>query len=234
MHRYSPTSESGTIGKSWPAIERKGTRTTPRIVGIPFVNSATIVIWTTTSSWSTYGEITTSAISVMRMERRSTTGRKITSGPRASPTWGFSFFCGTDVVSAHSDYQYLSEHFRESHYLCEEGRCSSEQFTHAFRTEIDYKAHKAAAHSKSRAEARQNRQIDIQFTYAPRQQRRNESTSLLKLYYQIRVDGTCNGPFVSSRFDCWRRLRGSGSLQPTEAGKRSSPRRTAECPELEI
>lgn len=46
--------------------------------------------------------------------------------------------------------------------------------THAFRTEIDYKAHKAAAHSKNRAEARQNRQIDIQFNYAPRQQRRND------------------------------------------------------------
>lgn len=74
----------------------------------------------------------------------------------------------------HSDYQFLSEHFRESHYLCEEGRCSTEQFTHAFRTEIDYKAHKASAHSKSRAEARQNRQIDVQFTYASRQQRRNE------------------------------------------------------------
>ena len=73
-----------------------------------------------------------------------------------------------------SDYQYLSEHFRESHYLCEEGRCATEQFTHAFRTEIDYKAHKAAAHSKNRAEARQNRHIDLQFNYAPRQQRRNE------------------------------------------------------------
>lgn len=78
------------------------------------------------------------------------------------------------VSLLNSDYQYLSEHFRESHYLCEEGRCASEQFTHAFRTEIDYKAHKAAAHSKNRAEARQNRQIDLQFNYAPRQQRRNE------------------------------------------------------------
>ena len=73
-----------------------------------------------------------------------------------------------------SDYQYLSEHFRESHYLCEEGRCATEQFTHAFRSEIDYKAHKASAHSKNRAEARQNRQIDLQFTYAPRLQRRND------------------------------------------------------------
>lgn len=84
----------------------------------------------------------------------------------------------TDILylnsATNSDYQYLSEHFRDSHYLCEEGRCATEQFTHAFRTEIDYKAHKTAEHSKNRAEARQNRQIDLQFNYAPRQQRRNE------------------------------------------------------------
>ncbi|XP_071330288.1 E3 ubiquitin-protein ligase ZNF598 isoform X2 [Trachinotus anak] len=87
----------------------------------------------------------------------------------------FCHFCDADGSQEYySDYQYLSEHFRESHYLCEEGRCATEQFTHAFRTEIDYKAHKAAAHSKNRAEARQNRHIDLQFNYAPRQQRRNE------------------------------------------------------------
>uniref|UniRef100_A0A3Q1HJD2 RING-type E3 ubiquitin transferase n=2 Tax=Anabas testudineus TaxID=64144 RepID=A0A3Q1HJD2_ANATE len=87
----------------------------------------------------------------------------------------FCHFCDADGSQEYySDYQYLSRHFRESHYLCEEGRCATEQFTHAFRTEIDYKAHKAAAHSKNRAEARQNRHIDLQFNYAPRQQRRNE------------------------------------------------------------
>ncbi|CAL1588884.1 unnamed protein product [Knipowitschia caucasica] len=87
----------------------------------------------------------------------------------------FCHFCDADGSQEYyCDYQYLSEHFRESHYLCEEGRCATEQFTHAFRTEIDYKAHKAAAHSKNRAEARQNRQIDLQFNLAPRQQRRNE------------------------------------------------------------
>lgn len=73
-----------------------------------------------------------------------------------------------------SDYAYLREHFREKHFLCEEGRCSTEQFTHAFRTEIDLKAHRTACHSRSRAEARQNRQIDLQFSYAPRHSRRNE------------------------------------------------------------
>ncbi|XP_034276553.1 E3 ubiquitin-protein ligase ZNF598 isoform X1 [Pantherophis guttatus] len=88
----------------------------------------------------------------------------------------FCHFCDSDGAQEYySDYEYLREHFREKHFLCEEGRCSTEQFTHAFRTEIDYKAHKTACHSKNRAEARQNRQIDLQFNYAPRHQRRNES-----------------------------------------------------------
>uniref|UniRef100_A0A8C8SB77 Zinc finger protein 598 n=1 Tax=Pelusios castaneus TaxID=367368 RepID=A0A8C8SB77_9SAUR len=87
----------------------------------------------------------------------------------------FCHFCDSDGAQEYySDYEYLREHFREKHFLCEEGQCSTEQFTHAFRTEIDYKAHKTSCHSKNRAEARQNRQIDLQFSYAPRHQRRNE------------------------------------------------------------
>nr|XP_046270570.1 E3 ubiquitin-protein ligase ZNF598 [Scatophagus argus] len=99
----------------------------------------------------------------------------------------FCHFCDADGSQEYySDYQYLSEHFKESHYLCEEGRCATEQFTHAFRTEIDYKAHKAAAHSKNRAEARQNRYIDLQFNYAPRQQRRNEGLVTGEDYEEVR------------------------------------------------
>uniref|UniRef100_A0A8U8CIL9 RING-type E3 ubiquitin transferase n=1 Tax=Geospiza parvula TaxID=87175 RepID=A0A8U8CIL9_GEOPR len=87
----------------------------------------------------------------------------------------FCHFCDSEGAQEYySDYEYLREHFREKHFLCEEGRCSSEQFTHAFRTEIDYKAHKSACHSKSRAEARQNRHIDLQFTYTPRHPRRTD------------------------------------------------------------
>ncbi|KAJ1096042.1 hypothetical protein NDU88_001191, partial [Pleurodeles waltl] len=87
----------------------------------------------------------------------------------------FCHFCDSDGAQEYySDYDYLREHFRESHFLCEEGSCSTEQFTHAFRSEIDYKAHKTSCHSKNRAEARQNRQIDLQFNYASRHQRRNE------------------------------------------------------------
>ncbi|NXD31798.1 ZN598 ligase, partial [Spelaeornis formosus] len=84
-----------------------------------------------------------------------------------------------------SDYEYLREHFREKHFLCEEGRCSSEQFTHAFRTEIDYKAHKSACHSKSRAEARQNRHIELQFTYAPRHPRRSDGVVGAEDYEEV-------------------------------------------------
>ncbi|XP_040918561.1 E3 ubiquitin-protein ligase ZNF598 [Toxotes jaculatrix] len=99
----------------------------------------------------------------------------------------FCHFCDADGSQEYySDYQYLSEHFRESHYLCEEGRCATEQFTHAFRSEIDYKAHKAAAHSKNRAEARQNRHIDLQFSYAPRPQRRNEGLVTSEDYEETR------------------------------------------------
>ncbi|XP_057551231.1 E3 ubiquitin-protein ligase ZNF598 isoform X2 [Hippopotamus amphibius kiboko] len=87
----------------------------------------------------------------------------------------FCHFCDSDgAQDYYSDYTYLREHFREKHFLCEEGRCSTEQFTHAFRTEIDLKAHRMACHSRSRAEARQNRQIDLQFSYTPRHSRRNE------------------------------------------------------------
>ncbi|KAM6914521.1 E3 ubiquitin-protein ligase ZNF598 [Lycodopsis pacificus] len=99
----------------------------------------------------------------------------------------FCHFCDADGSQEYySDYPYLSEHFRDSHYLCEEGRCATEQFTHAFRSEIDYKAHKAAAHSKNRAEARQNRHIDVQFNYTSRQTRRNEGVMTSDDYEEMR------------------------------------------------
>ncbi|XP_068560553.1 E3 ubiquitin-protein ligase ZNF598 [Cebidichthys violaceus] len=99
----------------------------------------------------------------------------------------FCHFCDADGSQEYySDYPYLSEHFRDSHYLCEEGRCATEQFTHAFRSEIDYKAHKAAAHSKNRAEARQNRHIDLQFNYTSRQTRRNEGVMTGEDYEEMR------------------------------------------------
>ncbi|XP_029913966.1 E3 ubiquitin-protein ligase ZNF598 isoform X2 [Myripristis murdjan] len=120
----------------------------------------------------------------------------------------FCHFCDADGAQEYySDYQYLSEHFRESHYLCEEGRCATEQFTHAFRTEIDFKAHKAAAHSKNRAEARQNRHIDLQFTYAPRQQRRNEGMVSGEDYEEVRQSRGARGRVHGGQQKSWRYSR---------------------------
>ncbi|XP_077396009.1 E3 ubiquitin-protein ligase ZNF598 [Festucalex cinctus] len=115
----------------------------------------------------------------------------------------FCHFCDVDGSQEYySDYQYLSEHFRQSHYLCEEGLCASEKFIHAFRTEIDYKAHKASAHSKSRAEARQNRHIDLQFSLAPRQHRRNEGMVTGEDYEEVRHRGGRGRPQLGQK--SWR------------------------------
>ncbi|KAM3598757.1 uncharacterized protein V6R79_022216 [Siganus canaliculatus] len=120
----------------------------------------------------------------------------------------FCHFCDADGSQEYySDYKYLSEHFRESHYLCEEGRCATEQFTHAFRTEIDYKAHKASAHSKNRAEARQNRHIDLQFNYAPRQQRRNEGVLTGEDYEEVRHHRGGRGGRTQMGQKSWRYSR---------------------------
>ncbi|KAI3360070.1 hypothetical protein L3Q82_014387 [Scortum barcoo] len=120
----------------------------------------------------------------------------------------FCHFCDADGSQEYySDYPYLSEHFRQSHYLCEEGRCATEQFTHAFRTEIDYKAHKAAEHSKNRAEARQNRHIDLQFNYAPRQQRRNEGLVTGEDYEEVRQNRGTRGGRTHGGQKSWRYSR---------------------------
>ncbi|XP_060116991.1 E3 ubiquitin-protein ligase ZNF598 [Heteronotia binoei] len=127
----------------------------------------------------------------------------------------FCHFCDSEGAQEYySDYEYLREHFREKHFLCEEGRCSTEQFTHAFRTEIDYKAHKTACHSKNRAEARQNRQIDLQFNYASRHQRRNEGVVSGEDYeeverYNRQVRGGRSGPRggQQNRRGSWRYKR---------------------------
>ncbi len=71
----------------------------------------------------------------------------------------------------YSDYADLKLHFGEDHFLCEEPECAAEEFTHAFRTEIDLKAHRAKVHTKNmtRAQAKQARQIDIEVNLPPRQ-----------------------------------------------------------------
>lgn len=83
----------------------------------------------------------------------------------------YCHFCDADGKHQYyNSYDDLRTHFLEEHYLCEEGECRNEQFTAAFRTEIDLKAHLATVHCKnmSRAANKQARTLDIEFTLAPR------------------------------------------------------------------
>lgn len=94
----------------------------------------------------------------------------------------FCHFCDADGLANkfYSDYEYLRTHFRQQHYLCEEGSCREEKFTSAFRSEIDFKAHKAVQHSKnlSKAQAKQARTLELEFTIRPRNSQHNNSLSL--------------------------------------------------------
>ncbi|CAB4030315.1 Zinc finger 598 [Paramuricea clavata] len=69
------------------------------------------------------------------------------------------------------NYHNLRRHFKQAHFLCEEGECFHEKFTSVFRMKVDYQAHTAQQHSDrlSKAEARQMRQLDINITFAPRE-----------------------------------------------------------------
>ena len=69
------------------------------------------------------------------------------------------------------DYKDLRKHFKQAHFLCEEGECVHEKFTSVFRMKVDYQAHIAQKHSArlSKAEARQMRQLDVNITFARRE-----------------------------------------------------------------
>jgi len=73
-----------------------------------------------------------------------------------------------------SDFDLIREHYRSSHYLCEIGECKDVQFTNVFSSEIEFRAHQAAQHSKSRAEARQLGTIAVEFQSASVRDRKQE------------------------------------------------------------
>ncbi|KAK3909837.1 E3 ubiquitin-protein ligase ZNF598 [Frankliniella fusca] len=86
----------------------------------------------------------------------------------------FCHFCDADGLHQYySTYDVLREHFKKEHFLCEEGTCYEEQFTSAFRSEIDLKAHRASSHSRSMGKqaAKQARTLEVEFTLAPRRER---------------------------------------------------------------
>lgn len=83
----------------------------------------------------------------------------------------FCHFCDADGLNQfYCAYEDLREHFRDAHFLCEEGECKDEKFTRVFRTDIDFRAHRAQVHSQSmgKAAARQARTLELEFTLAPR------------------------------------------------------------------
>lgn len=83
----------------------------------------------------------------------------------------YCHFCGDDYrLQYYRNYEYLRAHFRDHHFLCEEGDCRNETFTAAFRSEIDLKAHRAQHHNRTltKAQAKQARTLDLEFAVAPR------------------------------------------------------------------
>ncbi|XP_012539918.1 E3 ubiquitin-protein ligase ZNF598 [Monomorium pharaonis] len=87
----------------------------------------------------------------------------------------YCHFCDADGLHQYySSYDFLREHFRQEHYLCEEGVCAEEKFTSVFRTDIDLKAHKASVHGKqlSKQAAKQARTLELEFTLTPRGENR--------------------------------------------------------------
>lgn len=94
----------------------------------------------------------------------------------------YCHFCDADGLHQYySSYDYLRDHFRQEHYLCEEGVCAEEKFTSVFRTDIDLKAHKASIHGKqlSKAAAKQARTLELEFTLAPRGENRMNRRGML-------------------------------------------------------
>ena len=69
----------------------------------------------------------------------------------------------------YANYLNLREHFRDFHFLCEEGDCIHEKFTSVFRSKVDLQAHRVGKHATSltKAQARQARQLDVDISFAP-------------------------------------------------------------------
>ena len=77
-------------------------------------------------------------------------------------------FCESDgKQDYYATYPLLRNHFRAQHYLCVEGACQQEKFTSVFRTKLDLQVHRAKAHSRgvTKAEAKQMRQLNVEFSY---------------------------------------------------------------------
>jgi hypothetical protein len=73
-----------------------------------------------------------------------------------------------------SDFDLLREHYRTSHYFCETGACKDVQFTNVFSSELEFRAHQATNHSKSRSEAKKLGTIPMEFQSTSGHDRRRQ------------------------------------------------------------
>lgn len=84
----------------------------------------------------------------------------------------FCHICDSEGIQQfYGVYGMLRDHYKQDHYLCEEGDCLKEEFTSVFPTEIDLKAHKALVHCKNlrnKLAVKQARTLELEFTLAPR------------------------------------------------------------------
>ncbi|XP_061404846.1 E3 ubiquitin-protein ligase ZNF598-like [Lethenteron reissneri] len=107
----------------------------------------------------------------------------------------YCHFCDAEGTNEYySDYNFLREHFRAEHFLCEEGPCQGQEFVNAFRTDIDLRAHRASVHSRNRAEARQTRQLELQFTCPLRRHLRNDGVVTNADFEDVERDTRSRGP----------------------------------------
>ena len=102
-----------------------------------------------------------------------------------------------------SDYADLREHFRIDHYLCEEGECEGGhvQFTNAFNTEIDLKAHCAQTHSRnmSKAQIKEVRTLDIDIQMPRRRKPHERGRSFLLLLLRSQSHAQTSSPVLTRK-----------------------------------
>ena len=159
--RFFRTSGSSMAAPSSLPIGEKETPTTRPTGGIRCANFARYDTWMMMSFTAISDGIISSATSATPMVFKLTIRKCSLYFNKAQKC---CFFSKSDF----RDYASLKDHFKASHFLCEEQSCINEQFTHAFRTDLDLKAHRADRHSgaMSKNEAKMNRQVGVDYNFS--------------------------------------------------------------------
>lgn len=78
-------------------------------------------------------------------------------------------FCENDGrQDFYDNYDLLRRHFKEAHFLCEEGACRQEKFTSVFRSKIDLQAHRSDIHASglTKSERKKLKRLEVGFTFS--------------------------------------------------------------------